>query len=38
MENADELYQFLRKQCAFNKEESFLYLNMLYEANYKTFK
>jgi hypothetical protein len=38
MENTDELYMFLKEQCAFNEEESFEYLNMLYEANFKTFE
>jgi hypothetical protein len=38
MENTDELYLFLRKQCAFREEESYEYLNILYEANFKTFK
>ena len=38
MENKDELYLFLKEQCAFNEEESCEYLNMLYEANFKTFK
>ena len=37
MENADELYMFLKEQCAFNESESFEYLNMLYEADFKTF-
>jgi hypothetical protein len=38
MENRDELYVFLREQCAFSEEESCEYFNMLYEANFKTFK
>jgi hypothetical protein len=37
MENRDELYVFLKEQCAFNEEESSEYLDMLYEANFKTF-
>ena len=37
MENTDELYMFLKEQCGFNEEESFEYLNMLYEADFKTF-
>jgi hypothetical protein len=36
MENRDELYVFLREQCAFSVEESCEYLNMFYEANFKT--
>jgi hypothetical protein len=37
MENTDELYMFLKEQCEFNGEELCEYLNMLYEANFKTF-
>jgi hypothetical protein len=38
MENRDELYVFLNKQCAFSEEESCEYLDMLYKENFKTFK
>ena len=37
MENTDELYRFLKDQCAFDEEDSCEYVNMLYEVNFKTF-